>query len=241
MKSTFKITYRHGNGDPTYLSRLIEAESASEAQKILGPCHSIRSISVQCAGMTQKNEPCQRFTHDEYCCDAHDPRSANAELSFDEHAELFYLDRIKGTKCYFRQELDIATVREAFEKNEMTSRYPRTQKVDRLISLNWDPKALRDFYEHAERERMTQYRRENFRLKVVSRKDDEFDDADLSIDVATNGRQWWCTALTFEEAAVLQVALAKFVKRSRHYAKHNLTGKIELMYGLNGEIEGGES
>ena len=75
----------------------------------------------------------------------------------------------------------------------------------------------------------------------MSRKDDDFDDADLSIDVATNGRQWLCTALTFEEAAVLQVALTKFMKRSRHYAKHNLTGKIELMYGLNGEIEGGES
>lgn len=207
MKSTFKITYRPSDGSREYVSRLIDADDVDEAREAILPCHSIRSISVQCHGKTQKGSPCQRFTANEYCCDAHDPRSARAELSFDCDAELFFLIRMKGSTHYSTTELDVQTVREAFERNEMITRYPRTQMIDRLISLDWDVEALRQHYADEEARMSAERRREKFRVRIEKNEPGAYDESTLRTYVTRNGFQWFGIDFTDEEARCFIEAL----------------------------------
>lgn len=69
--SNYHITYKPVPGMPEYIARVVSAHSVSEAMDQLGSYHTIRSITVQCEGLTAKGEPCQRFTHNLYCCEAH--------------------------------------------------------------------------------------------------------------------------------------------------------------------------
>jgi hypothetical protein len=68
--NTFRITFRRFRGSPLN-AQLIEARYVAQAIRKLGPVWSIRSISMQCAGLTSKGNPCQRFTSNEYCCESH--------------------------------------------------------------------------------------------------------------------------------------------------------------------------
>jgi len=72
MKSNFKITF-HRYHEP-YQTQIITASSAHEATLAIGDYWTIRSTTVQCAGTTKAGEPCQRFTSEEYCCEAHKPK-----------------------------------------------------------------------------------------------------------------------------------------------------------------------
>jgi len=73
MKSTFRICFKRDRFCD-YESRTIEAESVSDILKEL-KYSTIRSITVQCAGTTKNNEPCQRFTHNAFCCEAHETKA----------------------------------------------------------------------------------------------------------------------------------------------------------------------
>jgi len=76
MKSNFRITYKATPHQDHYTARIISARTVQEATEKLRQLegtfiHTTRSITVQCAGVTKSGDPCQRFTHDEYCCEAH--------------------------------------------------------------------------------------------------------------------------------------------------------------------------
>jgi hypothetical protein len=79
--SEFRIIYKPDRRSE-YVARIISARSASEAMAkvvsstILGGYWTIRSITVQCEGTTKTGEPCQRFTHNEFCCEAHERTAA---------------------------------------------------------------------------------------------------------------------------------------------------------------------
>jgi len=50
-----------------YQCRLIDAENISAAYRALGQYWTIKDTTVLCHGTTAKGEPCQKYSHDDYC------------------------------------------------------------------------------------------------------------------------------------------------------------------------------
>lgn len=222
----FRITYRPiGAGLCEYQSQIVEAEDSSEAiRKLYHKPRQIRSVTVQCAGTTKTGEPCQRFSHDDYCCEAHDPRPSEFEVSLNLHTRKVVVARLKGTKRYSTAELSVEEAQSNFYRGTALSRHPRTLQVDRLIACEWDFDELLEQYKQERFAAAAQNRREKFRLKIDKRTPGPYDESTMEVLLTRNGYQWQGLDLTDEEAKALIAALVEHMDH-RRFMKKTVTGE----------------